>query len=500
MAFEGMAIVGPSLFDLAPQKKRRPSLELTSVLKKQPACLSGMMRKRTRLLRRWSTKMYCCQIKSCFLIYTAMLEETSPHDDIPKTRMIDLRGASVVELEVESRGFPFQVTSADGKSDAVFLVNSEKGRGKWAFQLKVSGTVVRGDAYSPVAVLGKGHFGKVLLARAGAEKPSCTHALKEVHVANVKQLRMVENERSIMQLIVGSPFVIQLLACYRTQNTLTFVMEHAAGGDLFSLMRSQSDKRFTENQAAFFIGETLLGILHLHSLSVAHRDIKPENILLDSEGHVKLADFGLSKRLSNPKARTFTFCGTDCYISPEMINGDWGHGLPVDFWQLGCLMFELVNGKPAFNCGRNHSQATHDKIMKLDYQFEIPVSDACKSLASGLLKKDFWERLGVEGVCELKSHAFFSGMNWEAMEQQLIDPPLRPVQEKFEHAVPPLRFSQGTNKSSVNASDLVGFEFTSPALYAATAKVPGIFETTTEKNHSREKLCFSLFQAIYGCD
>jgi serine/threonine protein kinase len=464
-----------------------PSDEMNSMLKKQPPCLSGTMRKRTRVFRMWSSKTYFVQIKSCFLLYTATVTEATPTDLVPKVRVVDLRNAVVVELEKESRGYPFQVT-VDGKTCA-FLAESEKVRTNWMFHMKVCQATVSSASFVPITLLGKGHFGKVLLASAGPGGMTKV-ALKEVHVANIGDLRMVENERSIMQTATGSPFVIQLLAGYRHRNVLTFVMEFASGGDLFSLMRTQPEKCLSEEKAAFYIAETLLGLLHLHSFAIVHRDIKPENILLDGEGHVKVADFGLSKRLTSKKARTFTFCGTDCYISPEMINGDWGHGIPVDFWQLGCLLFELVNGQPAFNCGKNRSQATHDKIMNLDYKFEDGVSEACKSLASGLLKKDFWDRLGVVegGVEELKGHPFFANLEWEALEQQRVDPPVVPEEKDFGNTSYPPKFCQGTAKFKVHVSEMRGFEYMKPA--ACTLFHENIYETI---DPAPEKSCLFHF-------
>jgi len=486
-AFEG--VMGPSLFDMAAPKHRHRTVEngLNSMLNKQPPALSATMKKRTRLLRMWSTKTYTVLLKSCFLIYTVTPEEPALPDHSPKVRVVDLRGAVLVELETESRGFPFQVRRPDGKTSS-FLADSEKTRSNWLFQMKVCQTSISSESFTPLALLGKGHFGKVLLAR-GPLSDAAMFALKEVQVSNVKQLRMVENERSIMQMAAGSPFVIQLLAGFRNRNVLTFVMEYAAGGDLFSLMRTQPEKRLSEENAAFYLAEVLLGLEHLHSFAIVHRDIKPENILLDGDGHAKLADFGLSKRLANTKGRTFTFCGTDCYISPEMIHGDWGHGLPVDFWQLGCLLFELVNGKPAFNCGKNRAQATHDKIMNLDYKFDIPASEACRSLASGLLRKDFWERLGVAGcgVDDLKAHSFFSGLAWESIAQQRHQPPVVPATVEHQLAVSPLRFCQGSAKSSVEAHEMRGFEFLKAETHVSFQGAKGPEAITAERS------CFFSF-------
>ncbi len=441
---------------------------MSSMLRKQPPCLSSTMRKRTRVFVKswWSSKTYSLQIKSCFLLYTATATEATRVDFVPKVRIVDLRGATVVELKEESRGYPFQVTRADGKTCA-FLAESEKTRANWLFQMKVCAFSPTG-CFTPLALLGEGHFGKVLLASIGPPAGTTKVALKEVRVTNSSDLRMVENERSIMQMASGSPFITQLLACYRQHNVLTFVLEFAPGGDLFSLMRTQPGKRLAEETAAFYTAETLLGLLHLHSFAIVHRDIKPENVLIDAEGHVKLADFGLSKQLPNKKARTYTFCGTDCYISPEMIHGDWGHGLAVDFWQLGCLLFELVSGQPAFHCGKNRTQATHDKIMNLDYQFEDSVSSTCKSVASGLLKKNGWERLGVAegGIEELKSHAFFAQLDWGALEQQRVDPPpLIPVERSVGSTEQPPKLCQGTVKFKVDTTEMRGFEYMKPAAF-----------------------------------
>jgi len=494
-AFDGAmaTVAGPSLFDISPMWKRKENhapTELNEMMKKQPPSVSVVVRKRSRFLQTWSTKTYSFQIKSNFLVYTPISEDVPP-PPCPKTRVIDLRGATVTELVADSRGWPFRITAADGGRSVVFLASSEKARTRCIFQIRVAGHVIDATAFSPVAILGKGHFGRVLLAERRNVIPDMaprSYALKEVSVCNSKQLRMIENERSIMQTAAGSPFIVQLMACYRTQNVLTFVMEHAGGGDLFTLMRNQPNQRFDETRAAFYVAEVLLGVLHLHSFSIVHRDIKPENVLLDHEGHVKLADFGLSKRLANRKARTFTFCGTDCYISPEMINGDWGHGLPVDFWQLGCLLFELVNGKPAFNCGRNRSEATHDKIMRLDYQFEDTVSADCSSLVSSLLKKDFWERLGVSNAQDLRSHSFFSTLDWEKLEQQRVEPPVVPKETKqAPHQGLPLKLGQGRTKTNLSATSFDGFEYVSGTMYVTTTNVLDASPVSPEKS------CFSLF-------
>ena len=126
----------------------------------------------------------------------------------------------------------------------------------------------------------------------------------------------------------------------------------ASGGDLWALLRKK--KTLNEETASFISGEVALAIRHIHARGVLHRDIKLENLLLDGLGHVKVVDFGLSKHLFKEDSgiwdgRTFTVCGTNYYMPPEMLKRDTpGHGLSADWWQLGCLIYELLVGSPVF--------------------------------------------------------------------------------------------------------------------------------------------------------
>jgi serine/threonine protein kinase len=117
-----------------------------------------------------------------------------------------------------------------------------------------------------------------------------------------------------------------------------------SGGDLsYHLERREI---FSETDAKFFIAETVLAIEYIHSLDVIYRDLKPENILIDSEGHVKLADFGLAKEgIRNNNAKSF--CGSPAYLAPEMLT-ESGVGKPADIYQLGAVLYELLLGITPF--------------------------------------------------------------------------------------------------------------------------------------------------------
>jgi len=121
-------------------------------------------------------------------------------------------------------------------------------------------------------------------------------------------------------------------------------MQFARGGELFQHLRNA--KRFEESRAKFYAAEIVLALDFLHSIKVIYRDLKPENVLLDSEGHVCLTDFGIAKKLPED-GRTYSFVGTPDYLAPEIIEGK-GHGIAVDWWALGIITFEMMISIPPF--------------------------------------------------------------------------------------------------------------------------------------------------------
>ena len=107
--------------------------------------------------------------------------------------------------------------------------------------------------------------------------------------------------------------------------------------------RLRKDGRFSNDVSMFYICEILLAICYMHEKNIIYRDLKPENLLIDKEGHIKIADFGFAKKLTND--RTFTLCGTPEYLAPEIILGSKeGYGKSADWWALGILVYELLTG------------------------------------------------------------------------------------------------------------------------------------------------------------
>ena len=168
--------------------------------------------------------------------------------------------------------------------------------------------------FEVVRCIGTGGFSRVYLVRGWGRLLALKVINKEYIIENEKQ-NIVENERLILERCRGHPFITQLYASFETPNYLIFAMEYCHGGELFNLLRRV--RRMEEEQAKFYFLETLAALQHLHKQNILYRDLKPENIIIDCEGHIRLADYGLSKIMQ--ESRTHSFCGSAEYMAPEML-------------------------------------------------------------------------------------------------------------------------------------------------------------------------------------
>ncbi|TNM85140.1 hypothetical protein fugu_009318 [Takifugu bimaculatus] len=183
---------------------------------------------------------------------------------------------------------------------------------------------------------------------------------KAAIVQKAKTTEHTRTERQVLENIRQSPFLVTLHYAFQTQSKLHLILDYVSGGEMFTHLYQRD--HFPEEAVQIYIGEIILALEHLHKLGIVYRDIKLENILLDSEGHIVLTDFGLSKEFLEEEERTYSFCGTIEYMAPEIIRGKAGHGKSVDWWSLGILMFELLTGASPFTLeGERNSQSEVSK-------------------------------------------------------------------------------------------------------------------------------------------
>ncbi|CAM9488562.1 unnamed protein product [Bubo scandiacus] len=194
-------------------------------------------------------------------------------------------------------------------------------------------------------VLGKGGYGKVFQVRkvqgTNTGKIFAMKVLKKAKIAcNAKDTAHTRAERNILEA-VKHPFIVDLIYAFQTGGKLYLILECLSGGELF--MQLEREGIFLEDTACFYLSEITLALGHLHSHGIIYRDLKPENIMLNSQGHIKLTDFGLCKESIHDGAVTHTFCGTIEYMAPEILVRS-GHNRAVDWWSLGALMYDMLTG------------------------------------------------------------------------------------------------------------------------------------------------------------
>ena len=168
--------------------------------------------------------------------------------------------------------------------------------------------------------------------------------MKVVHKSIINSEKAIEHIVTEKKVLVNdSPFLLHLYYSFQTKSKLYLVTDFLAGGDMFFHLSKKNGQGFSQSVARFFICELVLALEHLHQCGVIYRDLKLENILLDSQGHICLADFGLSKLISSDTDRTQTFCGSQGYLAPEILKGE-SYTYSVDWFSLGVIAFELLTG------------------------------------------------------------------------------------------------------------------------------------------------------------
>jgi serum/glucocorticoid-regulated kinase 2 len=167
------------------------------------------------------------------------------------------------------------------------------------------------------------------------------------------------------------------------------ILDYCPGGDLsFHILKNL----FEEDEAKFFIAELILAIEHLHSLDIIYRDLKPDNILIDNDGHIRLADFGLAKEHVSDNKLAQSFCGSPAYLAPEMVNRR-GAGKSADIYGIGAVMYEMICGTPTFYANditTMYNNITKNKLMLHDY-FSDELKDLLKVLFY-IIKETFESR------------------------------------------------------------------------------------------------------------
>lgn len=319
-------------------------------------------------------------------------------------------------------------------------------------------------------VLGKGSFGKVLLAELqGTENYYAVKCLKKDVVLEDDDVECTLIERKVLALGTNHPYLCHLFCTFQTESHLFFVMEYLNGGDL--MFHIQQSGRFDEGRARFYASEIVSGLMFLHKKGIVYRDLKLDNILLDFDGHVRIADFGMCKLQIYLDRTADTFCGTPDYMAPEIIKG-LRYNQCVDWWSFGILLYEMLVGQSPFS-GCDEDELFWS-ICNEQPHYPRFLSTEAKAILSQLLEKDSSKRLGSTDMSggEVTFHPFFRNWDWARLERRELEPPFKPrvrhpldvqyFDKAFTNERPRLTPVDRTILQSMDQTQFQGFSYTNP--------------------------------------
>ncbi|MBA0617714.1 hypothetical protein Godav_027137 [Gossypium davidsonii] len=308
------------------------------------------------------------------------------------------------------------------------------------------------DDFELLTMIGKGAFGEVRVCR--EKTTGQVYAMKKLKKSEMLRRGQVEHVKAERNLLaeVDSNCIVKLYCSFQDEDFLYLIMEYLPGGDMMTLLMRKDI--LTEDEARFYVAETVLAIESIHKHNYIHRDIKPDNLLLDRHGHLRLSDFGLCKPLDcsaiqendfivggnsnesgesderpaalkrtqqeqlehwqkNRRTLAYSTVGTPDYIAPEVLLKK-GYAMECDWWSLGAIMFEMLIGYPPFYS--DDPMSTCRKIVNWKTHLKFPEEAKLSAEATDLISKllcDVSHRLGSKGAGEIKEHPWFQGVDWD---------------------------------------------------------------------------------------
>jgi len=281
------------------------------------------------------------------------------------------------------------------------------------------------DEFEWIRTLGSGGFATVDLVNLKSSR-------KQFALKKIKRtiLDSMENAKEILRIEVdlmekcNNGFIVGYHGSIVTKDYLMFLLEPCLGGDLWSLIQLRG--KLDDNSAKFYAACVIEGLNYLVTHDILYRDLKPENLLVDRNGYIKLADFGMSKELGRSES-TRTIVGTAEYLAPEMVNNQ-GYTHTATLWSLGILIYEMLVGSPPFVA--EDQKSLFCMISRGFFRFKFPevLSPGSREVVMMLCRVVPSRRPSLETIVKFM---WFVGLDWEALRKGQLEAPFIPevVQE-----------------------------------------------------------------------
>jgi len=302
-------------------------------------------------------------------------------------------------------------------------------------RIKLQDTSVTLKDVKHIRVVGQGAMGVVRLVE--HKKTKTRYALKRVYKHNGAIPPEVQRECELLAEN-DHPFIMHMVKTFETKKSVYMLTELITGGELHGAIR-QIPTVLSKKQAQFYTGSLVIILEELCDRAIVYRDLKPENVMLDAQGYLKLIDFGISKKLENGEARTFTMVGTPHYMAPEVMRGQ-GYGCPVDLWSLGVIQYEFVCGYLPFADDLDDPTEVCAAVLRAALTFPSRYRDKYgRELMQGLLTRHPKKRLGAgpDAYDGLRQHKFFAlddgneGSLFDRIMGRELQPPWVPKAETY---------------------------------------------------------------------
>ncbi|KRX05171.1 Protein kinase-like domain [Pseudocohnilembus persalinus] len=275
--------------------------------------------------------------------------------------------------------------------------------------------------YRKIKKIGEGESGEIYLIE-NKNNENERYALKQIQKINQPEKCQVYKEYQIAQKL-KHPFLVKFITFIEDKTDYYFLFEFCPGGDLHHLI--QQNIKLTNSQAKFYAAQILIVLEYLRKEKIIYRDIKPENILIDENGYVKLADFGVSTQLKMGTEQTGSIIESlENYRPPESIKGQ-NYGYGYDYYQFGCLLYEMLKGDPPFQDDSNFGSNIEEQKIRGKIEFPSNISKEAQSLITQLLTKD--EKKRLQDPEKIKKSKFFKGFKFDQLLNKKLTSPFKPA-------------------------------------------------------------------------